>query len=79
MLITNSFGTWNYIFQTLLVVTPDGSEAFLLPGISVFCAFLTGKGVSIIQKFISRHVEFYLASEHVKRSFTLHHCIRSAR
>ena len=26
---------------------------------TVFCAFLTGKTVSVIQKFISRHVEFY--------------------
>ena len=28
------------------------------PG-TVFCAFLTGKTVSVIQKFISKHVEFY--------------------
>ena len=26
---------------------------------TVFCAFLTGKSVSLIQKFIGRHVEFY--------------------
>ncbi len=26
---------------------------------TVFCAFLTGKTVSVIQKFIGRHVEFY--------------------
>lgn len=46
---------------------------------TVFCAFLTGKGVSIIQKFISKHVEFYLATAHVRRSFTLHRYIHSAR
>lgn len=26
---------------------------------TIFCAFMTGKGVSVIQKFISRHIEFY--------------------
>ena len=44
MIVTNSFGTWNYIFQTLLVVTL-----------------------------------MVLKTAHVRRSFTLHRCIRSAR
>ena len=26
---------------------------------TVFCAFVTGKGVSLVQKFFDRHVEFY--------------------
>lgn len=26
---------------------------------TVFCAFVTGKGVSVVQKFLNRHVEFY--------------------
>ena len=30
---------------------------------TVFCAFVTGKGVSLIQKFFDRHVEFYRMTE----------------
>ena len=30
---------------------------------TVFCAFLTGRTVSVIQKFIGKHVEFYRATE----------------
>lgn len=26
---------------------------------TVFCAFLTGKGVSIVEKFFDKHIEFY--------------------
>ena len=37
---------------------------------TVFCAFLTGKGVSIIQKFMHKHVEFYLGTEHLRRALS---------
>ncbi|MDD6105413.1 MAG: DUF6198 family protein [Ruminococcus sp.] len=63
-----SFGTWNYIFQTLLVITLMILKRSFCPGYlfsfgvgigTVFCAFLTGKTVSIIQKFAGEHIEFY--------------------
>lgn len=63
-----SFGTWNYIFQTLLVITlmvlkrsfcPGYLFSFVV-GIGTFlCAFMTGRTVSLVQKFIGNHVEFY--------------------
>ena len=63
-----SFGTWNYIFQTLLVITLMGLKRSFCPGYlfsfvvgigTFFCAFMTGRTVSLVQKFIGNHVEFY--------------------
>ena len=63
-----SFGTWNYIFQTLLVITLMVLKRSFCPGYlfsfvvgigTFFCAFLTGRTVSLVQKFIGNHVEFY--------------------
>lgn len=63
-----SFGTWNYIFQTLLVITLMILKRSFCPGYlfsfvvgigTFFCAFMTGRTVSLIQKFIGNHVEFY--------------------
>ena len=63
-----SFGTWNYIFQTLLVITLmvlkrsfcTGYLFSFVVGIGTFfCAFMTGRTVSLVQKFIGNHVEFY--------------------
>lgn len=63
-----SFGTWNYIFQTLLVITLMVLKRSFCPGYlfsfvvgigTFFCAFMTGRTVSLIQKFIGNHVEFY--------------------
>lgn len=63
-----SFGTWNYIFQTLLVITLMvlkrsfclGYLFSFVVGIGTFfCAFMTGRTVSLVQKFIGNHVEFY--------------------
>lgn len=63
-----SFGTWNYIFQTLLVITLMVLKRSFCPGYlfsfvvgigTFFCAFMTGRTVSLVQKFIGNHVEFY--------------------
>ena len=63
-----SFGTWNYIFQTLLVITlmvlkrsfgPGYLFSFVVGIGTFFCAFMTGRTVSLVQKFIGNHVEFY--------------------
>jgi len=63
-----SFGTWNYIFQTLLVITlmvlkrsfcPGHLFSFVVGIGTFFCAFMTGRTVSLVQKFIGNHVEFY--------------------
>lgn len=63
-----SFGTWNYIFQTLLVITLMILKRSFCPGYlfsfvvgigTFFCAFMTGRTVSLVQKFIGNHVEFY--------------------
>lgn len=63
-----SFGTWNYIFQTLLVITLMVLKRSFCPGYlfsfvvgigAFFCAFMTGRTVSLVQKFIGNHVEFY--------------------
>ena len=63
-----SFGTWNYIFQTLLVITLMVLKRSFCPGYlfsfvvgigTLFCAFMTGRTVSLVQKFIGNHVEFY--------------------
>ena len=63
-----SFGTWNYIFQTLLVITlmvlkrsfcPGSLFSFVVGIGTFFCAFMTGRTVSLVQKFIGNHVEFY--------------------
>ena len=63
-----SFGTWNYIFQTLLVITlmvlkrsfcPGYLFSFVVGIVTFFCAFMTGRTVSLVQKFIGNHVEFY--------------------
>ena len=43
---------------------------------TVFCAFLTGKTVSVIQKFIGSHVEFYRATG--KKKITLEKNMRHA-
>ena len=63
-----SFGTWNYIFQTLLVITLMVLKRSFCPGYlfsfvvgigTFFCAFMTGRTVSLVQKFIGNQVEFY--------------------
>ena len=63
-----SFGTWNYIFQTLLVIALMVLKRSFCPGYlfsfvvgigTFFCAFMTGRTVSLVQKFIGNHVEFY--------------------
>ena len=63
-----SFGTWNYIFQTLLVITLMVLKRSFCPGYlfsfvvgigTFFCAFMTGRTASLVQKFIGNHVEFY--------------------
>lgn len=63
-----SFGTWNYIFQTLLVITLMVLKRSFCPGYlfsfvvgigTFFCAFMTGRTVSLVQKLIGNHVEFY--------------------
>ena len=63
-----SFGTWNYIFQTLLVITLMVLKRSFCPGYlfsfvvgigTFFCAFMKGRTVSLDQKFIGNHVEFY--------------------
>ena len=63
-----SFGTWNYIFQTLLVIPLMVLKRSFCPGYlfsfvvgigTFFCAFMTGRTVSLVQKFIGNHVEFY--------------------
>lgn len=63
-----SFGTWDYIFQTLLVITLMVLKRSFCPGYlfsfvvgigTFFCAFMTGRTVSLVQKFIGNHVEFY--------------------
>ena len=63
-----SFGTWNFIFQTLLVITLMVLKRSFCPGYlfsfvvgigTFFCAFMTGRTVSLVQKFIGNHVEFY--------------------
>lgn len=63
-----SFGTWNYIFRTLLVITLMVLKRSFCPGYlfsfvvgigTFFCAFMTGRTVSLVQKFIGNHVEFY--------------------
>ena len=42
---------------------------------TVFCAFLTGKGVSIVEKFFDKHVEFYrlTGDGHVVVGRGIHH------
>ena len=63
-----SFGTWNYIFQTLLVITLMVLKRSFCPGYlfsfvvgigTFFCAFMTGRTASLVQKIIGNHVEFY--------------------
>ena len=63
-----SFGTWNYIFQTLLVITLMVLKRSFCPGYlfsfvvgigTFFCAFMTGRTVSLVQNLIGNHVEFY--------------------
>ena len=63
-----SYGPWNYIFQTLLVITLMVLKRSFCPGYlfsfvvgigTFFCAFMTGRTVSLVQKFIGNHVEFY--------------------
>lgn len=65
-----SFGTWNYIFQTMLVLTlMILKKAFCFEYIfsfvvgigTVLCAFITGKTVSMFQKVLDDHVVFYRA------------------
>ena len=52
-----SFGTWNYIFQTLLVITLMVLKRSFCPGYlfsfvvgigTFFCAFMTGRTVSLV-------------------------------
>ena len=63
-----SIGTLNFFFQTLLVITLMVLKRSFCPGYlfsfvvgigTFFCAFMTGRTVSLVQKFIGNHVEFY--------------------